>query len=610
MAPPVSEFPSSPSCLIDFAQPQQAAGARLRLAFGAPVRILQAQLPQEVAAVLNAAEQAAQAGAWCVGYLRYEAAGAFDPALQTHPPDGPLAWFALYDRAWPWPATHTVRAAPQVAWAAGMARADFDAAMAQLAQGIANGVYYQVNLTAPLHGKLNMPPGMAPDAAARALFAALQRSQPGGYSMYLASGQEHILSVSPELFFDWQGGQLLARPMKGTALRGSTPQADAASAQALRESEKERAENVMIVDLLRNDLSRVAEPHSVQVPRLFHLEALPSVWQMTSDITARSRAGSRLSDIFAALFPCGSVTGAPKVPAMQAIRALEWHPRGIYCGALGLLQPGGSATFNVPIRTVTLHGDAARCGIGSGITAGSLPQQEWEEWQHKQIFVQRASAAFSLLETLRLCDGRLHHGDAHLARLQGAAQHFGFPWPHALLHSRLQQVQREQPAGSWRLRLLLDLQGGVRVEVAPLPPTPPSVRLALAAQPMYCADDDFLRFKTTRRAHYEAFAPSDPAVFDTLLWNHRGELTECTRGNIALQLRGAWLTPALSCGLLGGVERAAALADGRLREAVVRVDELAHVSALAFVNSLRGWVAAELDVPLDGRAVAGQMPAN
>lgn len=220
---------------------------------------------------------------------------------------------------------------------------------------------------------------------------ALRRAQPNGYAAFIDTGNEQVLSVSPELFFDWHAGRILARPMKGTAARGATAADDEALAARLRVSPKERAENVMIVDLIRNDLSRIAQPFSVCVPRLFQVEALPTVWQMTSDVQALTRPGTTLADVFTALFPCGSVTGAPKVRAMRMIRELEPHARGVYCGAVGIVQPGGRATFNVAIRTVTLRGPAASCGIGSGITADAHADGEWQEWRYKRAFLERVA---------------------------------------------------------------------------------------------------------------------------------------------------------------------------------------------------------------------------
>lgn len=586
---------------IDFSDPQDPAAPRLRCALGPPREVLVACLPGELRAVLDAVEAAAAQGAWCVGGVRYEAAGAFDAALQTHPADGPLAWFAVHDAPGPWPGDPPpAAAAPTLQWDPVLDRARFDADLAAIHAAIARGDYYQVNYTAPLRATVQ---GGGAEAAP-ALFAALQCAQPGGYAACIDMGDVQVLSVSPELFFDWQSGaeddegHILTRPMKGTAPRGATPEHDAALAQGLRASPKERAENVMIVDLLRNDLSRIATPHSVQVPRLFHTEALPAVWQMTSDVQARTRAGTRLVDVFAALFPCGSVTGAPKVRAMQAIAQLEQGPRGFYCGAVGVVRPGERggihATFNVPIRTVVLQGDQACCGIGSGITADAMADAEWAEWQHKRAFVERASAPFDVLETLALDGGQFRHLDEHLTRMQQAATHFGFSWDGAAVRQCLQALASRHPQGAWRTRLLLDAAGTPRAEAFALAATPEPVRLQLAGGPLMEAHGEFVRFKTTRRAHYAAFAPQEPGVFDTVLWNAEGEITESTFGNIAMLLDGHWVTPPLACGLLPGVGRAVALRDGRVCEAVVRLQDLPRVQGWAFINSLRGWLQARL----------------
>ncbi len=667
--------------LIDFCDPY-GAEPPLRCAFDAPQQTLVAHTPEQVKPLLDAVEALSQQGCWCVGYLRYEAAPAFDAALAAHETNRPLAWFGVYAQALPWPdspkdthtAASTADAATQVRWHSPLMRADFDARMAHIHEAIAAGEYYQVNYTAPLHGEFTGEP--------KALFKRLQRAQPNGYAAFIDTGFEQVLSVSPELFFDWKNGQpgesghLLTRPMKGTAPRGNTSAEDDALVKALLASPKERAENVMIVDLLRNDVSRIAEPFSVKVPALFTVQTLPTVFQMVSDVTARTRPGTTLTDLFGALFPCGSITGAPKVQAMRAIKALEPEARGVYCGAIGVVRPGGHATFNVAIRTVTLHGNAAVCGIGSGITFDATADAEWQEWQHKRGFLDRASEAFELLETLRLENGVYINLRAHLARLSRAATHFGYPFDEPRILLALQALQDDmagdiaahpahtsrhgepaehgltsptrlapdpvigQPqtvsndagvpqtpgppsiagmgplawrvrwhregdlvpdsriAGmgplAWRVRLLLDATGQARVEKFILNQPLAPVNIALAATYFEAAHSEFTRFKTTRRSHYEAFAPTDPAVFDTLLYNAQDELTECTRGSIALLLDGRWVTPPLHCGLLDGVGRAMYLKEGRLSEAVVRVDDLPRVNALAFVNSLRGWVDARL----------------
>ena len=427
-----------------------------------------------------------------------------------------------------------------------------------------------------------------------AYFAALRRSQPRGYGAFIDTGEEQVLSVSPELFFDWDGTRILGRPMKGTAARGANPQEDAANAERLRSTPKEQAENVMIVDLIRNDLSRVAEPFSVKVPRLFHLEALPTVWQMTSDVVATTRQGTRLWDVFEALFPCGSVTGAPKVQAMRQIKALEPDARGVYCGAVGVVRPGGHATFNVPIRTVTLRGGTARCGIGSGITFDAQAEGEWQEWRSKRMFLERASQPFEVLETLALRDGVFQHLPLHLQRMAQAAAHFGYSWNEALARDALADLAQARPAGAWRVRLLLQPGGQCTAEAFALPDSPQPVRLQLADRPMAEAQSEFVRFKTTRRAHYDVFTPADPSVFDTVLFNSAGEVTECTRGNIAIKLGGRWVTPPLVCGLLPGIGRQVWLAEGRLVEQVVHTAQLAEAQGVAFINSLRGWLDAEL----------------
>ena len=589
---------ATPGTWIDFTQPRAAGNLRLRGRWGAPARVLVAHHIGEVKPVLEAVHAAAEAGHWCVGHVRYEAAPAFDAALQVHAADGPLVWFEVHDDApSAWPSAEAAGPAEaRATWLPTLARPDFDAAIARIHQAIGDGELYQVNYTAPWMGTVT--------GEGTALFDGLLRAQPGGYAACFTAGDEQVLSVSPELFFDWQasaaGGSILARPMKGTAARGTTPALDAVAAERLRASPKERAENVMIVDLLRNDLSRIAEPHTVRVPELFHTQALPTVWQMTSDVQARTRSGLRLPDVFAALFPCGSVTGAPKVRAMQLIRELERQPRGIYCGAIGVVRPDGhggiAATFNVPIRTVVMRGTQARCSIGSGITASAAAGAEWQEWLHKQAFLARASEPFEVLETLALVDGVYRHQADHLARMAEAAQHFGYPWQPAAVHACLQALAAQHGSGPWRVRLLLDRFGQPRAEAFALQPTATPVRLQLAPRPLAEAHGEWVRFKTTRRAHYAAFAPAPGSgIFDTVLFNAEGEITESTFGNLAMQMDdGRWLTPPLACGLLPGVGRAVALREGRVQEGVVRVQDLHRVRRWAFINSLRGWLDAEL----------------
>ena len=571
-------------------------GERLRGAwFEAPARWLRADRAEQVADVIAAAHAAARAGAWVLGGLRYEAASALDGALAVHASAAPLAEFAVYETPpQGWPAIDSSHRLSDD-WEDAQPDATEHAQVECIREFIRAGDCYQVNLTTRLHSKL-----AADDPAA--LFLALHRSQPGGFSIFVRDAG--AASVSPELFFDWrplpEGPHtwlLATQPMKGTAPRGDDRVADEAAQAYLRTSEKERAENLMIVDLLRNDLGRIAELGSVRVPRLFELHALPTVWQMTSTVTAVSRRGIGLADVFGALFPCGSITGAPKVRAMQIIKELEPTARGWYCGALGLIQPGGIATFNVPIRTVEFDGRDLRCGIGSAITLDSTPEGEIAEWRAKTRFLLRAQAPVAALETLGLRNGAYVRLAGHLARLQRTARHFGLRLSMAAVREALEAERVAAGPGEWRIRLTVDAEGVAAIQRQPLLPTSLPVRLVLATEPVLTRSPaaEFLHHKTTRREVYERLSANKPAgAFDVILWNEACELTECSFGNLALKLDGRWLTPRLDAGLLPGVMREQLLREGAIAEARLRDEDLQRAEGLAFFNSLRGWLDAAL----------------
>jgi para-aminobenzoate synthetase/4-amino-4-deoxychorismate lyase len=594
--------------VVDFPDTASAGvGGRLRASFDAPIEVIEAWTMDEVLPALAQMQAQADAGRWCVGGLAYEAAPALDASLPVHTPDThwPLVWFGVFEA--PLASPLPLSGPPGVAhWNLSDSRAHYLAQVAQAQQAMAAGECYQINLTTALTGTLTGEPA--------AWMQALRERQPEGYLLWLDGGTRHVISASPELFFDWQpdpqGGRLQCRPMKGTAAREADPAQDAAARERLLASPKERAENVMIVDLLRNDLNRISQPGSVRVDRLMQAEAWPSVWQMTSKLSAQARLGTTLLDVLRTLFPCGSITGAPKRQAMRWIEKLESGARGIYCGALGIVRPGGHATFNVPIRTLTLQQLTAdqpptwqgRYGVGSGLTVYADPASEWEELMTKCHILHRASEAFMLLETLRLEQGTYWLLERHLQRLQDSARHFGYGCDVGALRERLSHLGAAHPQGLWRVRLTLDAQGSVAVQAFPMAPTAEPVRVALAPRPLPTAGalQEFIRHKTTRRAHYEELAPTDPEIFDHLLFNERGEITEFTRGNVALRLDNRWLTPALCSGLLGGSYRSELLAEGRLHEAVLTTQDLERAQGLAFYNSLRGWLDASL-VPDEDR---------
>ena len=531
----------------------------------------------DVIPLLGQVERHARQRRWAVGMVAYEAAAAFDQAFQTLPPlEGiPLASFAIFDAP-----SEPEEEALDVGfdcshWHSDIPSSGFRKKVECIREGIQAGAYYQVNLTTRLRANFKGNPC--------AFFSSLCEAQPGAYALFLDFGDWQIASVSPELLFEWSPAtaEIMARPMKGTAPL-SQPAAD------LRASAKDRAENLMIVDLLRNDIARVSHQGSVRVPKLFTIDNFATLRQMTSTIVGETLPDADLAQIFAALFPCGSITGAPKIAAMQAIAALEPSPRGAYCGALGVVQPGGAALFSVGIRTVTIANGKAECGIGSGITWDSDPAEEHRECQIKRRFLLRASAAFDLLDSIKLKDGAYWLRERHCERLQRSAEHFGFPFDIEAVNRALRATAEQHQNGAHALRLLLSRRGNIAIEMRPLPFTPahPSVALAETA---ISSDDEFLHHKTTHRAVYEAQAPKSAGIFDTLLFNERGEITEFTRGNVAMELDGRFLTPPESSGLLPGTLRAELLSQGKLIERVLKHDDLARAKALWFLNSLRGF---------------------
>ncbi|MFO7892270.1 MAG: aminodeoxychorismate synthase component I [Longimicrobiales bacterium] len=612
---------------IRFDFPPDTAGPAV---YTDPVRTIRADTTDQVIPALEAVQAATAGGLHAAGFLTYEAAPAFDPAMVTTPlresgqPDPlPLVWFGLFDglsgRGAAEEDGEAQRSGGATDWVLETDRETHAAAVRRIHAAIAEGRTYQVNLTTRMRARF------AGDA--EAFYHRLRRAQGDGYHALLDLGRHVIVSASPELFFQTRGREITTRPMKGTRPRGRWPDEDRALLDALRTSPKDRAENLMIVDLLRNDVGRVSVPGGVRVPALRDVERYRTVWQMTSTITGTLRDDVGLVDLFRALFPCGSVTGAPKISTMKLIADLETSPRDVYCGAIGRILPGGDCTFNVPIRTAWI--DRRRSlityGTGGGVVWDSTADGEYDELMAKTAVVHEPWPAFQLLETLAVENGRAVRLHRHLQRMAISAERFDFPFPEDDVRAAVRRAARER-SGRSLLRVTVGLDGSVDADTRPLDtprlpgPTPADPvrngtpgegvaaepedagvvepRVVVYARSPVDTSSPFLYHKTTHRAVYDRhLADAGGEAFDVLLHNERGEVTEFCRGNLVAEIDGRLLTPPRSAGLLPGCFRAQLLEEGHVAEATLTPDHLARATRLWFVNSARGWIPVRLRAP-------------
>ena len=553
-----------------------------------PVEVVSVDRLDEVIEGLRRVEAAVEGGGLiAAGVVAYEAAPAFDPALRVGEDvsSAPLLHFGLFEQP-------SAKDEPFVRpsgnhrigdWTASQSEDAYRESVRRIRDHIASGDTYQVNHTMRLAASFEGDP--------LGLFFDLVRAQPNSYACYLDLGELAICSVSPELFFDLDGETIISRPMKGTADRGHDLDSDRRQESWLRGSEKNRAENAMIVDMVRNDLGRVSRVGTVRVVSRFDVERHPTVFQMTSTVAAKTAAP--VSEIMASLFPFASVTGAPKIRTMELIRELEDGPRGIYTGAVGVILPSRRARFSVGIRTAVVNKleGAIEYGVGSGIVWDSTADGEYRECLTKARILSTPTPDFDLLETIRWDSS---HGYAllerHLDRLAGAAEYFGRRFDASAVRVDLGRRSAHFSTEPYRIRLLLAADGSHRIEAIPLDSEPPasSVRLGLAAAPVNRLDP-FLHFKTTHREVYGRARASRPDCDDVLLWNERGEATESTIANLVTRIGGEMVTPPVACGLLAGTFRAELLERGEVAERVIRVDELGSADALYLINSVQGW---------------------
>lgn len=564
--------------------PDQIGGTQ-RFCFAHPVEIIEARSIEEVMPALRAVQKAVDSGFYVAGFVGYEAAPAFDRShVVREGSKTPLLWFGVFREPSP-PDESDVDGEYEITdWTPSTDHTTYERNVAAAREAIARGDTYQINYTFRMRARFS--------GDAFAFYRRLVARQGAGYCAYVDAGRFKILSASPELFFRTRGRQIVTTPMKGTARRGLWLEEDEALAAWLADSEKNRAENLMIVDLLRNDLGRIAETGSVHVRELCRVERYPTVFQMTSTVAAQMREDVSLEDIFAALFPCGSVTGAPKISTTRIIAEIEDSPRNIYCGSVGFITPRGEAVFNVAIRTVLIDDETgeAEYGTGGGITWDSTAADEYEEALTKASLLRAEPPEFELLETLRLERGAYTLLERHLKRVGDSARRFDFNFSSDEVRRSLEDHTKLFPNAARRVRLLVSMDGRARVESAPLDELPTdALPVALAAEPV-SRTELFLYHKTTRREIYERRRADDPKAFDVLMWNEDGELTEFTTGNLVAEIDGELLTPPRECGLLAGTLRAELLESGAIRERVITCSQLSRCSLLWLINGVRGWV--------------------
>ena len=563
--------------------------------FTDPFHVITAWRPDEVKTALQEVETAVNAQQfYAAGFMTYEAAAAYD--LAVHSPttnDLPLLWFGLYE------SPESIPSPPVAAqtgytigdWRSALATDAYAAAITRIKDFIARGETYQVNYTFPLQTDFSGDP--------YALFIDLMQAQEAQYSAYIDLGRHAICSASPELFFALNGENILTRPMKGTAGRGLTQADDQHQIEWLRHSAKNRAENVMIVDMLRNDLGRVAQIGSVAAPQLFTVERYPTLLQMTSTVTARSKAP--FTEIMAALFPCASITGAPKIRTAQIIRELEIGPRGVYTGAIGFFGPQRQAQFNVAIRTVVVDRPSQKAvyGVGSGIVWDSDADQEYAECRLKSQVLLQKRPSFDLFESMLWTpDEGYFLLDYHLARLAASADYFNFAFDLHAVRRTLTKLAKtlSQPQ---KIRLIVQRDGAITSQAVSLEfgAMVEPVRVGLAAEPIN-SQSVWLYHKTTRRDNYTAARASRPDCDEAILWNERGALTEASSANVVLKLEGKLWTPPVADGLLAGTMRAFLLANGRIRERTLTIADLKRCEEIYLINSVRKWRRAAL-APVD-----------
>jgi len=564
-----------------------SSGPAASFRFTGAAGTIEARTRAEVIPALEQLVAASESGLWSAGYVSYEAGPGLDTHLKVRPRpprdafgEMPLLWFGLF-RGWedapPLPSGHYSVSD----WSPSVSREDYVDAIERIRSYIRAGETYQVNHTFRLRARF--------EGDDRAFYHDLLEAQRAAHCAYLDLGRYRVLSASPEMFLSLHGDRLVTKPMKGTAPRGRNLDEDRERTTALIASAKERAENAMIVDLLRNDMGRISEASSVHVTSLFETERYETVWQLTSTIESRLREGIALPQVMGALFPSGSVTGAPKVRSMEVTAELEDSPRGVYTGAVGWIAPASereSMAFNVAIRTVVLDTatGTAEFGVGSGITHDSSAEREYEECVTKALVLTERRPHFQILEAILCEHGEVLWPEAHLDRMAASASYFDFRFDQNAALKAIDSVRSQE--GAQKIRLMLSRDGAVTATSEPVGSADP-VEVVIDEGRTVDSNDIFLFHKTTRREVYEDAARRHPEAGDVILTNEKGEVTEATSANVIALIDGRWVTPPLSSGLLPGVHRRMLIESGELHERVLTPADLRAADEVVLLSSVR-----------------------
>lgn len=551
----------------------------LRHLFTKPIKELKTRDLDQVEALLKEVETYQEAGFYAVGYVSYEAAPAFEKKFAVHP--APLMgeyllYFTIHEEVETLPFPEDYEAVELPAnWKEEVEAPAYQKAIETIHHHIRQGDTYQVNYTVQLSQELKSDP--------LAIYNRLVVEQKAHYNAFIQHDDVSILSISPELFFEQDDRLLTTRPMKGTTRRGLTNQADLKEAAWLEADPKNRAENMMIVDLLRNDMNRISEIGSEQVTRLCQVEQYSTVWQMTSTIESRLRAEVDLVQTFRALFPCGSITGAPKISTMEIIHKTEKAPRGVYCGTIGILLPKGKRIFNVAIRTLQMQGNQAIYGVGGGITWDSKWESEYQETKQKSAVLYRQEPRFELLTTGRIHKGELTFLEQHLTRLREASRYFAYPYDEPKLLKELQEeLARLESNLDYRCRIALHKNGTFHLVITELTDLPASYLQAQLTEQKLDLATPFTYFKTSQRDHLSQ------SNHEQIFHLPDGTLLETTIGNLVLEIEGQLYTPPAHLPLLDGIYRRHLLETQQVEEKLLTLNDLTDADRIYACNALRG----------------------